>query len=843
MARKDPCIEIIKRASGNTITDEQAKELIDGIMAQADQADNIRFANLEEKVRALGREMIDNNKLAQSIQRRNSLLSLRVQRKIEAFIDRFPTLGEGILAYMNRSPRQITGARFSAGAQIDSLQAGFIGELATGLRDADLVKQFRGGDLDWEIFQELWHINDPTQKNPSGSRESLRIAQIIDNIQSKMVPRENRGGSFIRMLDNYVMRQTHDPIKIRRAGGMGFKTGSAEASFKVWSEFILPLLDHNKTFGSATDKMRWLRGVHEGILSGVHGKSQAKGLSEFQGTGALAKKVSQPRVLHFETPEAAFKYNQEYGSRSLLEGIQSDIRRGAHTIGMLENFGPNPQMMFDRIMRRAREKARTLPDDARHTKSLKSPFIEMSFNQLTGELDIPVNPTLAGITRGLLAHSTLARLGGIVLSAIPDKAFLQAAMTFQGIGRIDALLGQFNIGVPRTAAEISRLNLIGAGLSGWQAEIGSRFTSVDNRSGTLFKLQQGFFKINGMAWWDDVHKGAAAKMTSSWLAQNSNLRFSDLPTDLQKVLSLYDYTPLQWDAIRRTVYTAENGHSYITPDQVRNLGDDVIDGLIREAGDKVTGTNRLRARDSLEIQLRTYILDQVNDAVVTPGNKSRTVANLGTQAGTPLGTAARILTHLKQFPITVWNRVVLRELYNIGSGGLSLKNFQANLRMLELIASTTILGYLSSAVKDALRGRTPKRMFEEDGTFNPKTLINSMQRGGGLGIYGDLLFTEYDRSYRSALSVAAGPIFGQANELIATSHDLIHGRDISRSAEKLTLGNTPYINLFYIRPILDYIILWNLQEMVNPGSLRRMERSVEKKNKQGFFIRPSEVIR
>ena len=56
------------------------------------------------------------------------------------------------------------------------------------------------------------------------------------------------------------------------------------------------------------------------------------------------------------------------------------------------------------------------------------------------------------------------------------------------------------------------------------------------------------------------------------------------------------------------------------------------------------------------------------------------------------------------------------------------------------------------------------------------------------------------------------------------------------------MNNTPFINLFYIRPVLDYLILWNLQEMADPGSLYRNERRVEQSNGQGFFVRPSDTV-
>jgi hypothetical protein len=61
-------------------------------------------------------------------------------------------------------------------------------------------------------------------------------------------------------------------------------------------------------------------------------------------------------------------------------------------------------------------------------------------------------------------------------------------------------------------------------------------------------------------------------------------------------------------------------------------------------------------------------------------------------------------------------------------------------------------------------------------------------------------------------------------------------------AGKFFQNNTPYINLFYIRPVLDYFIFWNLQEMLAPGSLEKMEKAVEGRNHQGYFFKPSDSV-
>ena len=53
------------------------------------------------------------------------------------------------------------------------------------------------------------------------------------------------------------------------------------------------------------------------------------------------------------------------------------------------------------------------------------------------------------------------------------------------------------------------------------------------------------------------------------------------------------------------------------------------------------------------------------------------------------------------------------------------------------------------------------------------------------------------------------------------------------------INNTPYANLFYTRAAADYLFLYSVQEALNPGALRRMERRIEKENGQTFLLSPS----
>jgi hypothetical protein len=70
----------------------------------------------------------------------------------------------------------------------------------------------------------------------------------------------------------------------------------------------------------------------------------------------------------------------------------------------------------------------------------------------------------------------------------------------------------------------------------------------------------------------------------------------------------------------------------------------------------------------------------------------------------------------------------------------------------------------------------------------------------------------------------------------------MRGDDTASSAFRLLIANTPFLNLFYLRTTLDYLILYQIQEALDPGSLRRMERRVEREQGQEFLIAPSETV-
>jgi hypothetical protein len=112
-----------------------------------------------------------------------------------------------------------------------------------------------------------------------------------------------------------------------------------------------------------------------------------------------------------------------------------------------------------------------------------------------------------------------------------------------------------------------------------------------------------------------------------------------------------------------------------------------------------------------------------------------------------------------------------------------------------------------------------------------------------MGIYGDFLFGEANRFGQGFLTTLGGPAIGKADQIFQLWNAIKAGDDAGAQALRFTISNTPYANLFYTRMAADYLFLYELQEAMNPGYLRRMERRVEQETGAEWWLRPSEAVR
>jgi hypothetical protein len=831
------CIARVEKASNGVIGKIDAINLVHEIKEQANIKSETKLWSAEEKLIQMGRKMSDEAAIEAAYKRRAALLNAKAMDRIEAYIKattdtREVTRGQSLVYYMLGTPRllktstgEILPTRNSVYAQQVSLRNKYYGQLAKNLEEAGLDKIFRSGALDEDVFKELWEIANTRNmsKGRTGVKEAHSIAKIIYDLRTEMLGRENRAGGLTKMNENYAMRQTHDVQRIMKG-----HTGKIDEAYKAWRDYILPRLDQEKTFEGVINPEYRLRQIFDNIVSSEHSHVKAKPNRDIDNgyarPGSLAKRVAARRVIHFKNASSAWDYNTQYGALSIRDGIVTEISRHAGNTTMMENFGADPDGTFNNILKIMAQKDRDFAKTLKEAKSTKRQIIDprLAFETLMGYKDNPANPTVSRIQRNVLAYQTITKLGGVTLSAIPDKAFVHMTLTYNGLSNANAFLANLGVFKPKTAGEKMYMRQLGVGLDSFVGEVNSRLSMNDVGMGGMYKLQQTLFKLNGMHWWNDIHKGTTGMVLANRLAEFYKTPFDKLPADTSKILKMYGIGVEDWKSIRQAaIYKAEDGTRYLLPENMKNLTDaQAAQHLPKNVPE--TETNLGRVRTELETKLRTLITDQVDDAVITPGAREKIISTWGTQAGTAGGTFARMFMHFKSFPITVATRVLQREFG--GHEATALGRLRANWRIIEMIAFTTVGGYVSTAIKDT-------------------------SRGGGLGIYGDLLMTEYDRGYNHPASVLAGPTLGTIGELVAMTSQAVRApfdEDTSAPAGKqvsrLITSNTPYANLFYLKPAIDYLILHRINEYLDPGYLREMEKSIEERNHQQFFVPPSEVI-
>jgi hypothetical protein len=382
--------------------------------------------------------------------------------------------------------------------------------------------------------------------------------------------------------------------------------------------------------------------------------------------------------------------------------------------------------------------------------------------------------------------------------------------------------------------EIARL--LGVGFDGLIGDVTARFGSQDSVPGAMAKLQQRFFKLNLMSWWNDTNRTSAALIMSNNLANKVNLQHSQLGK-AANVMQQYDIGEVEWNLYRKhAVKEAADGNKYMVSEAIEDLDDATIKQYLKDKGNaKPSARDISMARDELVSRLDTYFQDRSDYAVPMPGAAERAIMSQGTEVGTVEGEVIRLIMQFKAFPITMIRRGLGREIHGAADGKPDMMG------LVHLIAGTTLFGYASMVAKDVLKGKEP-RTFTGDTEKDAKLMFAAMSQGGGLGIYGDFLFGEYSRYGRSFLSTLAGPTLGQVDDLAEIFTRIRTGEDVGANVMRTITNNTPFINLFYTRQALDYLILYELQEMVNPGYLRRMESRIMQENDQRFFVPPSEQV-
>jgi hypothetical protein len=830
----------VERAAGRKLTEteqEAIAEQVDSIVKAARLDDTA--ASLTDAIQKQLADYARDVSIAAQVTRRNAALNKRATLEAFDYVSAVwsddPAAGLKALMGGVNSARQ--GARASIAASQQSRVTNYVQGFLSKLEVEQVHHVFASGALDREVWRAVEQLGRDTPNMNGIPVEAQKIAKIIEEHSEHARLEANKHGANIGKLPGYVMKQTHDMYKIREAG------------WPEYRDFVQSRLDLQKTMPELTPEKRAaaLEDMWTSFASGVHVKFSPQPTGGFTGGGNIGKRLSHERVLHWKDADAAFEYNQRFGSASLAEGVTSGLEKMASDTALMARLGPNAEANLDAVITKIEQNLKRGHDPIKLEKFNKdADWLKKNlWPNITGENRIPHSHLGAKISSGVRQVQQMAKLGGALLSAITDIPIYAAEVRYQGGGMMSGIAEAFGglVKGKYGAADKEIFSDLGVAYDAQKAAVMGRFDAQDAVPGALAKKAQLFFKANGLQWWTDSLRTSFALASSHRLARAAGGAWDSLDDGLRRTLGLYGIDSGRWDVMRGATLKEADGRTYLTPEGVKALGDEPFAAYLTGQGTEPTAGRISRLRDEMVDSFRSYYADRAGYAVLEPDAVTRSYLYGASKPGTWEGELRRHFMMFKSFTAAVIQKPLSREIYGRGEQTQlvkALKNGNGEmLGLANLMLWSTAFGYGAMALKDLAKGKTPRDITEDPVGVTTAAML----QGGALGIYGDFLFGEAKNRYGGgALDTFLGPTFGTGTDIYNLYGKAKAGEAEAGDAIKLLVNNTPFANLFYTKAALDYAFMYQLSESMSPGYLRRMERKAKEEKGQTYLFPPSQAI-
>ena len=845
MATVDACMNSLVRQG---LTQAEAQTVVDLVRDTVTNTRNPGNAAAEAAKRL--QAFADSRKRAALVQKRQAAINIVKRDQINSFIQSVTSEGgsvaDAINALLVGSGKRLTGARDSAAARGAALRALWAGSFANELEKLGVVNLLTKD----RKFADAVMI-EMIEPNKTGDKLARDTADVFSRYLEEMRLRANEAGADIGKLDNYAP-QSHDPIKVYKAGE------------KEWVKFISERLDWDKTFPEveAKDIPNLLSEIYHEIVTGTR-KPKKDSVRQEGGVRApanMANRMAKERSLHFKDGQAAVEYQQKFSNGTVVDAMMRRLESTSRRVGLMQIFGPNPENMITTVINERIQAVSDMPEVAKSLQNAWRPmdrggWLMNRYRVLAGETGTPAWLQGARVAGWVRSITSMAKLGGAVLSSFADIALKVAAARHSGVPFLERIRQGFLMRFEglQSKEKVQLGRSLGVYTNALLGEIYNRFDITDAANGMMNRWMNAFFKLSGLEGWTEAHKAAYAYYVSNRMAQNAGVPWASLNADYRAVLEK-NGMERYWPAMQHLVQKVE-GEDYVIPENAKKLADADIEYLLppeyqtMPAGVDPAAWQAGRAealdgiRKEVEQKAMAFITDEVSYAVLEPDAKVRATMYQGTRPGTPVGEFLRFALQFKAFPVTYWQRYMNEARWQRASkqriggyeGVFDTGRVTGDVPgFVEFFLITTVLGYFSQVSKDLTKGRTPR-----DITANPtEVTMAAILQGGGLGLLGDFFLGETDRFGNQAVAQAAGPFFTGFLNAVPVSVGMLSRGDAGKAAEtaaKYALDNLPFVNLWYTRQAMDFLVNYHVREFMSPGSLQRAERKMKKEFNQTYL--------
>lgn len=617
--------------------------------------------------------------------------------------------------------------------------------------------------------------------------------------------RSNAAGTDIGRLDYGYLPQPHDVGRVATAGKDG------------WVDYVFPRLRRERYLREDGDAMGdaevldLLRKAYDTIAT----EGRNKRVPGAAGQGSRATRFDDAhRVLHFKDADSHLDYLANFGRGSMMDAILGHVGSMAKNIGLMEEFGANPNSTY-RLLKDSAEGA----DNTTGARASWHEFatLDMTWDTLSGVTAQPVSPRMAQFFQGVRNFTTAVKLQGVMLSSITDAPLQVLVARSAGVPMGESMKSVFR-GFGKGKREIAHDLAIGMDeIAGEMA----RWHTDNLSQGWTAKLANSTMKLTLVEGWTNSLRRGYALTLSRALERHRHTDWIALDEAGRRRMESAGVTEADW----RIWQEAPAQDGMLTKDGIRAV--DASEADLNRATSRLLG----------------YLDAEARTAVLAPDLTTRASLQQGTKAGTWGGELLRSLTLFKSFPLAIVDKH-LRRLRNIPSTQGKVAYSAA------MLSSLQLFGAVSLQLKDLVQGKDPRDMTTK------KFWMAAFIQGGGAGIFGDMVYTGLggeNRGGRANWEGFAGPVVGTGIDAFSVARKgagVAFGdedpeklrRDFGAEALRFSKGNTPFINLWYLRGATDHMVFHDLQEQLSPGYLRRMRRRAEKDWNQRYWWEPGEAV-
>lgn len=692
-----------------------------------------------------------------------------------------------------RVDKQVDALRGRYFATLDKLLADHRRNVAGVLRNkADLETIGRA------LFGEA--VEDTNAREMADSiREVIELAR----------QRFNQAGGHIGKLDGYALPQSHDSRLVRAATYESWRAHPSIERVRV-----LDLETGGEARGLRRETL--LREIYESIRT----EGAAKGQPGQRFAGAMANRRADPRVLHFADFDDWMAYSGDFGGGdNIYDIVTGHLYAMARDTVLMERMGPNPAATL-RWLQDSVEQSVQLRGTQQQVDKIGNARgkLQRLFDELTGNNKVPESRRMALVFSGLRSQQVAAKLGGAVLSALPDFASLMHTARFNGVPAIKAVGQYVKLWNPLDSSDRRLAVRLGLVTDDWigMTSGAHRYLGEELQGEVARRVADFVIRSQGLARHTRNAQWATGMNFIATLTHNATHAFGNLDPKLRKQMQRYGIGEADWDAFRTTRPREERGTDWIVP----------LDMEDSRAGER----------------FMEFILTETDHAVVVPDVRTRAAMNSWLKPGTLIGEIARSSLLFKGFPMAI---ISLHGRRMVEQSGLPGKLGYAVPLGLTMVA----LGALSAQLKTVAAGKDPQPM-QGDGAarFWGKAVVQS----GGLGLFGDLLFNSENSYGGGLMGTLAGPLLGQTipNVADATVGNTMRAAGVGEGDPEFAKDTwstlekeMPGRNLWYWRLGWERLIADQVDELADPDVAKARRRMMKRARNEGtdYFWRPGET--